>query len=145
MADIEILSPSEFRALSTPTPIDIDAVERRVERLAILMDSAFRIPGTGIRFGADNVLGLIPGVGDVAAFGVSAYVVYEAPRLGAPQSVLGRMAANVAVDTVVGSIPIVGDLFDVAFKANRRNVDLLRGHIRMLRSDRARPVSEDRR
>lgn len=138
MTDVEILSPSDFRAVSRPT--DLDDAERRVERLAWLMDSALRIPGTGIRFGADNVLGLVPGVGDAAAFAISAYVVYEAHRLGAPEKMLGRMAANVAIDAVVGSVPILGDVFDVAFKANRRNVEMLRSHIRTLRADRARVV-----
>lgn len=140
MQTIEILSPSDGRALDLP--LDLDLVEKRVERLAWLMDSALRIPGTRIRFGADNVLGLVPGIGDAAAFGISAYVVYEAHRLGAPQKMLGRMAANVAIDAVVGSVPILGDLFDVAFKANRRNVQMLRDHIRLMRADRARVVGE---
>jgi hypothetical protein len=93
------------------------------------MDSMFRIPGTGIRIGLDSLLGLIPGVGDVAALGPAGYIVYSAHRMGAPKSLLARMGVNVGVDAVIGSIPLIGDIFDVGWKANRRNVALLRRHI----------------
>ncbi|MEQ9641712.1 MAG: DUF4112 domain-containing protein [Alphaproteobacteria bacterium] len=100
-------------------------------RFADALDSKFRIPGTPFRFGWDSVLGLLPGVGDAAsatmAFGLVAY----AASLGIRFSLVARMAFNVAVDLVVGSIPLVGDIFDFAFKANRRNVALLRREWRM--------------
>ncbi len=102
---------------------------RRLQRLAHWMDSRFRIPGTGIRFGLDSLVGLIPGLGDGAAFVPSAYLVWRAHRLGAPTGLLAAMAGNVLVDLVVGAVPLVGDLFDVGFKANRRNVELLRRHL----------------
>jgi hypothetical protein len=97
----------------------------RVRRLARLLDSALRVPGTGIRFGLDAVIGLIPGLGDAAGAALAGYVVLLASRLGAPPSVILRMLANVAVDAVAGAVPLLGDLFDVGWKANSRNVELL--------------------
>lgn len=97
--------------------------------LALLLDSRWRIPGTGVTFGLDAVAGLLPVVGDVAAASISAYIIHKAHRLGAPRPLLMRMVANVAVDTVVGSVPLFGSVFDVFFKANNRNVRLLRRHL----------------
>jgi hypothetical protein len=97
----------------------------RARTLARLLDTAITIPGTGIRFGADALLGLVPGLGDVAGAVLSGYLVLLAQRLGAPRSVIMRMLGNVALDTLGGSVPIAGDLFDVAFKSNVRNVALL--------------------
>jgi hypothetical protein len=101
----------------------------RLERIAERMDAAFRIPGIGIRVGWDSILGLIPGIGDAVALTPAAYIVYRAHALGAPTPLLLRMGANVAVDTVIGTIPIVGDLLDIGLKANRKNVRLLREHL----------------
>jgi hypothetical protein len=101
----------------------------RLEKLAHLLDSAFLIPGTNRRVGIDAVLGLVPIVGDFAGMLMSSYIVYEARRLGVPRWLLARMALNVAFDGVVGVVPLAGDLFDAAFKANRRNVRLLRRHL----------------
>jgi hypothetical protein len=97
----------------------------RARTLTRLLDSAAAIPGTGIRFGLDPLLGLIPGLGDVAGAALAGYLVLLAQRLGAPRAVLLRMLANVAVDTVGGTVPLVGDAFDVAFKSNTRNLALL--------------------
>ena len=83
------------------------------------------MPGTGIRFGADAVIGLIPGLGDIGGAALAGYLVILAQRLGVPRAVVLRMLANVAVDTLAGTVPVVGDLFDVAFKSNLRNVALL--------------------
>ena len=102
------------------------AALERLERLSILLDTAIIIPGTNIRFGADAVVGLVPGIGDAITTALSAYLVYEAYRLGAPSHVLARMIANVAFDGVVGAVPFAGDVLDVLFRANRRNVRLLR-------------------
>lgn len=102
---------------------DAAALER-LERLVRLLDERFSI--AGYRFGLDGLLGLIPGIGDSATALASAYVVLEAGRLGAPRSVQARMAANILIDYLVGLVPVFGDLFDFAFKANRRNLDLLR-------------------
>jgi hypothetical protein len=97
----------------------------RARALTRLLDSAAKIPGTGIRFGLDPLLGLVPGLGDVAGAALAGYLVLLAQRLGAPRSVILRMLANVAVDTVGGTVPLIGDAFDVAFKSNTRNLALL--------------------
>lgn len=101
----------------------------RLDRLARNMDSRYRVPGTNIRFGWDALIGLIPGVGDIATLGPAGFILLEAHRMGAPNGVKARMMANTGIDWVVGTIPLVGDLFDVGLKANRRNVALLRGHL----------------
>jgi hypothetical protein len=109
----------------------------RVRRLARVMDSAVGIPGTRLRFGLDAVLGLIPGVGDVVGAAASGYIVLAAARLGAPASVVLRMLLNVVVDTVVGAVPLLGDLFDLGFRSNARNVALLERHLADPRGARA--------
>ncbi len=102
---------------------------RRLETLADWMDSKFRIPGTDVRFGLDSLLGIIPGIGDGVLALPAVYLVLAAHRMGVSRLVLTRMAANVGIDMLVGAIPVLGDLFDVGFKANRRNVALLRDHL----------------
>ena len=104
--------------------------QRRLERLrslARLQDSRFSL--LGICFGWDAIIGLIPGVGDAITTAMAAYVVIEAARMGAPAGLLARMGFNVALDLVLGATPLIGDLADVAFKANLRNVDLLERHL----------------
>ena len=101
-----------------------ERLRRRLRRIAHLMDSSIRVPGTRYRVGLDALIGLIPGVGDAAGLAVSAYVVLAARRRGVPRRTLARMAANVGVDALVGSIPVLGDVFDLGFKANRRNLRL---------------------
>lgn len=100
-----------------------------LDRLASLMDERFQVPGTNLRFGLDGLLGLIPGVGDTATGLVGLYIVYQARQHGASRALLARMVANIAVDTIVGSVPIVGDLFDFGFKSHRKNLRLLRKHL----------------
>ena len=102
---------------------------RRLERLAVRMDSAFRIPVIGMRVGWDAIIGLIPGIGDALTFVPAAAIILEARRLGTRSHVLGRMIFNTVLDLVVGGIPILGDLFDAKFKSNRRNVAILRAHL----------------
>lgn len=96
-----------------------------VRGLARVLDTAVGIPGTKFRVGLDALLGLIPGAGDAVGAALSGYIILAAARAGAPRAVLLRMVGNVAVDTLVGAVPVLGDLFDVAFKANARNVRLL--------------------
>lgn len=98
----------------------------RLDQLTRLLDTALVIPGTNIRFGADAIVGLVPGIGDAITTALAAWVVYEARRLGAPRHLIVRMIGNVALDGIVGAVPLVGDMFDVMFKANRRNLRLLR-------------------
>jgi hypothetical protein len=100
----------------------------RIRTVAKLLDTVVRIPGTNIRFGLDSVLGLVPGLGDAAGAIFSGYLVLVASRLGLPRHVIGRMVANVAVDSIVGGIPVLGDLFDVFWKSNMRNLELIETH-----------------
>lgn len=102
---------------------------RRVRLLARAMDSAIRIPGTGIRLGLDSIVGLVPGAGDLVASVMSGYIVLASARMGVPAPVVARMILNLGVDTLVGSVPLLGDLFDVGFKANIRNAALLDRHL----------------
>lgn len=113
--------------ITRPSPLPTTTADplARARALARLLDSAARVPGTGIRFGLDPLLGLVPGLGDVAGAVLSAYVVLLGARLGAPRAVVARMVGNVAVDAVVGAVPLLGDAFDVAWKANTRNLALL--------------------
>jgi hypothetical protein len=99
---------------------------KRLDALAKLLDIAFILPGTKIRYGVDGIIGLIPVVGDIIATALSLWLVREARALGAPWHVTARMLGNVAIQGVVGTVPVAGDAFDVLFRANIRNVRLLR-------------------
>ena len=112
------------------TAVDEAAELRRLEVLSHWLDSRFRVPGTNIRFGLDSIVGIVPGVGDGVTLIPASYVVLRAHQLGVPRYLVVRMAFNVVVDVLVGAVPIIGDLFDVAFKANRRNVAILNRHFR---------------
>jgi hypothetical protein len=101
----------------------------RLEALAQLMDGAFVIPGTKIRVGLDAIIGLVPIAGDLIASLVSSYLIWEARQLGASRWVIGRMIANTTIDTLFGVVPIIGDAFDVLFRANLKNLALLRRHL----------------
>ena len=106
---------------------------RRVESLSRILDSRFRIPVTNVRFGWDSIVGLIPGVGDTLMVLPQLYLVYEARRLGLGKRTLARMLGNILVDWIVGSVPVLGDVFDVAFKSNRRNASIVTHAIRKRR------------
>ncbi len=103
--------------------------DQTLHGLEILLDEAFVIPGTGIRFGIDGIIGLVPGLGDVLAGLLSLVIPLAAWIRGVPYVTLARMAANLGIGVLVGSIPIFGDIFDIAWKANRRNYRLLRRHL----------------
>ena len=98
----------------------------RLDMLATVFDTAVLIPGTNIRFGAEAVLRLIPGIGDAMASALSFYLLYEASRLGVPKWLMLRMALNAILEGAIGIVPVAGDAFDIYFRANRRNVALLR-------------------
>lgn len=104
------------------------ADREQVRRAAHLLDSAFRLPGTNRRFGIDGLLGLIPGLGDAAGLALSTAIIVQAVRLGARGATVARMVMYAAVDAAFGSIPVLGSIFDFAFKANSRNVALLERH-----------------
>jgi hypothetical protein len=111
------------------TTAEREAALNRIRRFAKLLDSAFRVPGTNFEMGLEGLVGLIPGVGDFASAVVSLYVPFEAIRMGAPWAKVAQMLLNILIDALVGSVPVVGDLFDVAFKANNRNVRLLEEYL----------------
>jgi hypothetical protein len=106
---------------------------RRIDRLAHLFDAQFAIPGTKIRFGWDGLIGLLPGIGDTLTLLPQLYLIFEALRLKLGALVILKMLLNVLIDWLVGTIPIVGDLFDVAFKSNLRNAKLVAEAIRKKR------------
>ena len=117
------------------TSVDQEAMDRRdqamarLDALATLMDAAFVIPGTNIHVGLDGLIGLLPIAGDLISSVVSSYIVWEARQLGVPRWSLGRMMLNVAIDTAIGSVPVVGDAFDVMFRANLKNMSLLKRYL----------------
>ncbi len=100
-----------------------------VQAIAWLLDNSIPVPGTGRRFGVDAIIGLVPVVGDVVSAGMGLFVVWRASRMGLPRIVVTRMLVVSALDFVIGSIPIAGDAFDLWFKANTRNLALLRRHL----------------
>ena len=100
--------------------------DERLARLEHLFDRAYRLPGTDFRFGLDGIFGLIPGIGDAATAAVSSVIVADAWKSGARKRTIARMARNVGIDFLIGSIPLVGDLFDFGYKANTKNIKLLR-------------------
>lgn len=101
----------------------------RIRRISRLMDTAFKIPVLGLRVGWDPVLGLIPGLGDLIATAISAYVIVLAARFRLPRGVLAQMIFNIGLEAVVGTVPLVGDLFDAFYKSNVRNLKLLEAHL----------------
>lgn len=110
---------------ATPFPAESTAQLERLRSLVRFLDTALRIPGTQVRFGADAVIGIIPGVGDLAGGMLSALVITEAIRANVPLAVIYRMLGNVAVDLLVGAIPVAGDVFDLFWKSGVRNLVLL--------------------
>ena len=112
----------------------------RLRRLAWWLDEGIRVPGTRIRFGLDPILGLVPGLGDVAGALLGGAILMEAYRRRMPGATLTRMAANIILDTAVGTVPLLGDALDFVWKSNRRNLDLLERHAfkpsRAVRTDR---------
>jgi hypothetical protein len=104
------------------------ASERRIKRVTTMLDELVAVPGTSQRVGIDPLIGLIPVVGDAVAAGVGLWVIGEAARFGVPRIVLGRMVVNLLLDLAIGAIPLLGDLYDVAFRSNSRNLALFRRH-----------------
>ncbi|MDV7348473.1 DUF4112 domain-containing protein [Halorubrum distributum] len=120
----EFLTEANERITRLPESVDRAAV-KRVLILAYVLDEGVRVPVVGYRIGIDPLLGILPGAGDVLSGGVSLYIVVEAARLGVSDTTLLRMIANVSLDVLVGAVPVVGDLFDVVWKANTRNFELV--------------------
>ncbi|MBD1866027.1 DUF4112 domain-containing protein [Cyanobacteria bacterium FACHB-471] len=129
--------------MSQPPPKRIPSVVnsrntslQRLRQLSHVLDNAIPIPGTGYRIGLDPLLGLLPGAGDTVAGALSAYIVVEAARMGVPRETLLRMASNIVLEVVLGSVPMLGDVFDATWKANARNIALLETHVDMPQSNR---------
>lgn len=116
---------NQTETIESPSP-PADPDLARLDTLAALLDNRFRIPGTEIRFGLDGIIGLVPYVGDVAGFIVSGVLMRIMIKRGAGPILMLRMMGNFAFDAIMGVIPVAGDLFDFGYKANRRNVDLLK-------------------
>ncbi len=113
-------------------PTDVAARVARLRRIAWLVDAAFVLPGTRFRFGLNSLIGLAPGAGDTILGLISLYIVYEAHRLGVPRAKIAAMIGNVVLEVAAGSVPILGDLFDVALKANLRNIRIVEEHFRIV-------------
>jgi hypothetical protein len=116
-------------AATLPPRADTQARLKRLRRLAWLIDGAFHLPGTNFRFGLNSVIGLLPVGGDAVLGVISLYIIYEAAQLGVPGPLLARMGFNVAMEVVGGSVPLLGDLFDMALKANLRNLAIIEQHV----------------
>jgi hypothetical protein len=122
----EIINPPHVEIMETSTVSqDIQALEG----LAHIMDSAIVIPGTSIRVGIDSLIGLIPGIGDTISALISSYIVQQASKYNLPWHLKLHMAFNIFMDWLIGIVPLIGDLFDIGWKANIRNVELLKKHI----------------
>ncbi|MCT7986930.1 DUF4112 domain-containing protein [Laspinema olomoucense] len=119
----------------TPTDRKLKTL-KRLRSLSHLLDSAIRIPGTPFRFGLDPLLGLLPAGGDIAGALLSAYIIFSAAQLGVPRESLVKMVSNILLETLIGTVPIVGDVFDATWKANVRNMELLETHLDAPTSDK---------
>jgi hypothetical protein len=107
----------------------------RIERFANRLDRSFSVPGTRFRVGYDGLIGLVPGIGDTIGFGLSAWLIGEAAQAGCRKRVLAKMLGNAAVDSVLGAVPLVGDLFDLGFKANVRNARFAANELRRIEKE----------
>lgn len=100
-----------------------------LKALSQLMDNAFTLPGTNIRFGLDSIIGLVPFLGDTLGLAISGYIVSVAHKVGAPWHIKARMSWNIFIDWLIGIVPFIGDIFDIGWKANTKNVALLEKHL----------------
>lgn len=121
------LPPSQFYSID---PEAKAPTLKRLRTLSRILDNIITIPGTGIGVGLDPIIGLFPAGGDFLGVLLSAYIILEAARLGAPKAILGRMTVNIILDALIGVIPVVGDFFDFAWKANDHNIKLLEEHLK---------------
>lgn len=101
----------------------------RIRKLSRLMDTSIRIPGIGFRIGLDPIIGLVPGAGDLVNTAFSGYLIYLATRFNLPRSLLGWMVFNITLEAILGTVPLIGDIFDAFYKSNIRNLKLLEEHL----------------
>ena len=123
------MEPQRLRPMDLPMGRDPLAVRRRIEAMEQLLERSLVIPGINRPIGLDALAGLVPVLGDVITAAMGAYIVWEASNLGMPKWKLWRMAGNIAFDTALGAIPVAGDLFDVLFRSNTRNLKIVRRHL----------------
>ena len=119
----------ERMGFDLPVGSDPASARRRIEAMERLLERSFRIPGVNYPIGLDSVAGLVPVVGDLVTAAMGAWIVWEAKNLGLPKWKLWRMAGNVAFDTAVGAVPVVGDAFDLLFRSNTRNLKIVKRHL----------------
>ena len=122
--------------MKTPTSKQIGKLSQ-LRRISRLLDNAVSIPGTKISFGLDPIIGLLPGGGDTITGGIAGYIVVEAARMGVPREILWKMVGNILIDSLAGTVPVVGDLFDVGWKANVKNIELLEKHLDLAESGKS--------
>ena len=122
------IDPREFERIADELPVGRDpaSVRRRIEAMELLLERAIQVPGTRLKFGADSLLGLVPVLGDLVTAAMGAWLIWEARNLGMSKFHLVRMSGNVAFDTLVGFVPLLGDVFDFLFKSNSRNLRLVK-------------------
>ena len=115
--------------ISLPTGTDVQSISQRVEAMEMLLERSFKVPGTNFPIGLDSIIGLIPVLGDIVTTALGAYIVWATRNLGLPKWKLWRMAGNIAVDTAIGAVPLVGDAADVLFRSNTRNLRIIKKHL----------------
>lgn len=130
---VEPIRPKIIRAqkmgFEMPTGNDPASVRKRIEAMEQLLERSFTIPGVNYPIGLDSIVGLVPVVGDLVTAAMGAYMIWEAKNIGLPKWKLYRMAGNVAVDTALGAVPLVGDAFDLLFRSNTRNLKIVKRHL----------------
>jgi len=121
--------PQRPRPMGFPTGRDPAAVRQRIEAMEHALERSFTIPGINMPVGLDAIVGLVPVMGDLISAAMGAYIIWEANNLGLPKWKLWRMAGNVLFDSAVGAIPVAGDVFDLLFRSNTRNLRIVRRHL----------------
>jgi hypothetical protein len=126
-----VQEPNRARPMGLDLPVGADAasVRRRIEAMEKLLENSFTVPGVNYRIGLDSIAGLVPVVGDLVTAAMGMWLVWEAKNLGLPKWQIWRMTGNVAFDTAVGAIPVVGDAFDFLFRSNTKNLKVIKRHL----------------
>jgi hypothetical protein len=126
------MSRPDFESLAAAMQIDAKnpaQIRRRIEALEMLLERSFVIPGVKMPIGLDSIVGLVPVIGDFVTAAMGAYIVWEANNLGLPKWKLWRMAGHIALDTALGAVPVAGDLFDMLYKSNTKNLKIIKRHL----------------